>query len=125
MKGTGARVVCCALLLAAAAVVPVVNGREASAATAPSARAAATAVAIGDNYFKPRRVWVRRGASVTWRWRGDRRHNVYFTAGPRHPRTCGARRSGRCARRFRRAGVYEYVCIFHGSMAGRIVVRRG
>jgi plastocyanin len=115
----------CALLLAAAAPASLApHGQAADAPPARAARAAATPVSIGDNYFKPRKVRVRRGASVTWRWRGSRRHNVYFTSGTRRPRTCAARRTGRCTRRFGRAGVYGYVCTFHGSMTGRVVVRR-
>jgi plastocyanin len=85
---------------------------------------ASPGVAVGDNWFRPRSLAIRRGTAVTWRWRGRRRHNVFFLAGPPvRPRSCPARRSGSCIRRFSRAGRYKYVCTFHGTMAGAVRVR--
>ena len=78
-------------------------------------------VAVVDNAFKPRTVTVRRGGSVSWRWRGRRRHDVWFQDGPGR---CSKRRSGGRTRRFRRAGRYEYFCTVHGTMAGVVRVRR-
>jgi plastocyanin len=77
-------------------------------------------VTIGDNHFAPRKVSVGAGTSVTWAWRGSRRHDVYFIRGPARIRSCPARRSGTCKRSFPRAGFYDYVCTFHGTMAGRV-----
>ena len=78
-------------------------------------------VAVVDNAFKARAVTVRRGGAVTWRWRGHRRHDVWFQSGPAR---CSSRRSGTCTRRFRRAGRYEYFCTIHGTMTGVVRVRR-
>ena len=84
----------------------------------------APGVTVGDNWFRPRSLTVGRGAAVTWRWRGRRRHDVFFLPGPRgRPRACPARRTGSCTRRFRRAGRYSYVCRLHGTMAGAVRVR--
>ena len=81
---------------------------------------------IGDNFYRPRSLTVAKGGTVTWRWDGRRRHDVYFTSGPRsgRPRRCGAQRHGKCSRRFKKAGRYGYVCTIHGSMTGKVVVRR-
>ena len=85
---------------------------------------AAPGVSVGDNWFRPRSLTVSRGTAVTWRWRGRRRHDVFFVSGSRgRPRRCGARRSGSCTRRFTRAGRFTYVCSFHGTMSGAVRVR--
>ncbi len=91
----------------------------------PGPHAASRTVAIGDNWFKPRIVAVKKGGSVTWAWRGHRRHNVFFYSGPRagRPRSCSARRRGTCTRRFRRTGSYGYACVLHGTMVGAVRVR--
>lgn len=85
---------------------------------------AAPGVSIGDNWFRPRSLGVPRGAAVTWRWRGRRRHDVFFLPGQRgRPRSCPARRSGSCTRRFPHPGRYSYVCSLHGTMSGAVRVR--
>lgn len=89
------------------------------AAAAPGTEPAQ--ISIVDNAFRPRTLAVRRGRGVTWSWQGRRRHDVWFTSGPRR---CRPRRSGRCTRRFRRAGRYDYFCTLHGSMTGLVRVRR-
>jgi plastocyanin len=82
-------------------------------------------VVVADNTFRPRATTIRRDGTVTWAWRGRRRHNVVFTRGSREePRDCRARRRGDCVRRFPRLGDFEFVCTFHGSMAGVVRVRR-
>jgi plastocyanin len=90
------------------------------------AQASRTAVKIGDNFYRPRSLTVAKGGTVAWRWDGRRRHDVYFTSGLRsgRPRRCGAQRHGKCSRRFKKAGRYGYVCTIHGSMTGKVVVRR-
>jgi plastocyanin len=77
-------------------------------------------VAVVDNAFRPRTLAVERGRAVLWRWSGRRRHDIWFERGPRR---CTARRSGRCTRRFTRAGTFDYPCTLHGSMTGRVRVR--
>jgi plastocyanin len=77
-------------------------------------------VGVVGNAFRPRRVTVRVGRSVTWRWQGRRRHDVWFAEGPRR---CRPRRSGRCTRRFSERGTFDYQCTLHGSMTGRVRVR--
>ena len=88
------------------------------AALAPAAPAQ---VAVKDNAFRPRTVAVRAGQSVTWRWTGRNRHDVWFEDGPRR---CPRKRTGKCTRRFRERGSFEYFCTLHGSMTGLVRVRR-
>ncbi len=85
------------------------------------APAAPAQVTVQDNSFRPRTVTVAVGRAVTWRWRGRRRHDVWFDGGRR---PCPRQRSGRCTRRFRRRGSVEYFCTLHGSMTGLVRVRR-
>ena len=94
-------------------------------ALAAPAAAGDRSVAVRDNLFKPRSLTVGKGGTVTWSWRGRRRHNVYFYSGPSagRPRGCSSRRSGTCTRRFRRRGTYGYVCTLHGTMVGSVTVR--
>jgi plastocyanin len=89
----------------------------------PVAHASTSGVSIRDNRFAPRGVVVKKGAAVTWTWRGKHRHNVYFYTGTKPPRNCSTRRRGTCTRRFRHTGRYRYICTLHGSMAGVIRVR--
>jgi len=110
----------CVLVIGAACLAV-----AAPAALGGGANASRTAK-IGDNFYRPRALTVAKGATVTWRWDGRRRHDVYFTSGPRsgRPRRCRAQRHGSCSRKFKKAGRYGYVCTIQGTMAGKVVVRR-
>jgi plastocyanin len=106
------------LLCAAAVAVPAVAGQGTSAAS--------KTIKVGDNFFKPRSKTFNGATSVTWKWTGHRRHNVHFTKAPRgvkKPRGCGARKSGKCTRKLKKKGTYRYVCVFHGSMTGKVRIR--
>ena len=112
----------CIMLVAVATAAAAATAAPSLAGTAVGATASVT---VGDNVFAPRSTTLRRNGRVRWIWRGRRRHNVVFASGSLGaPRTCGARRSGDCVRRFRRRGSFGYVCTFHGSMAGMVRVRR-
>jgi plastocyanin len=76
-------------------------------------------VLVDDYAFKPARVVVRRGDLVEWRFRdGGVAHNATGRA-----IRSGDRRRGEYRKRFRTRGTYSYVCTFHPSMRGRVVVR--
>jgi plastocyanin len=116
------RRLCAGLLVVAYAAAAAIAG-ESLAERETAADAAA--LTVGDNFFRPRLTAIRRGAAVTWVWRGRRRHNIVFVShSSGKPRNCRARRAGSCTRRFRRRGSFEYVCTLHGSMAGVVRVRR-
>jgi plastocyanin len=83
-------------------------------------------VTVGDNFFRQSSVSQVRNGRVTWVWRGRRKHDVFFYRAPdgARPKKCPLQRRGRCTRRFRTVGTYRYVCTRHGSMVGRVTVRR-
>jgi plastocyanin len=76
-------------------------------------------VTLRDNLFSPSSVALRKGGTVTWRWRdGSVPHDV---------RGNGFRseiqRSGTYKRTFGRTGTYTYICTLHDGMKGKVVVR--
>ena len=97
------------------------------------ATAHARTVDISVFAFRPTRVVVAVGGTVSWRWRGpDTDHSV--TARPHQPQRFDSDPGlspGRIhhpvgftfRRRFRRAGTYRYYCKVHRSMVGVVVVR--
>lgn len=101
-----------------------------STATAPPAPAPAPAqnpasalstghtVTIGDNFFRPPKLTVKRGTVVTWEWTGMNPHNVTFTSLHKHSKT---QTSGVFRLRFSKKGVYHYLCTIH-RFKGTIVV---
>jgi len=82
-------------------------------------------VLVKDNYFEPRSAEVPQGGLVTWKWRGENRHNIRFTKVPEGAARKGAslRVDGRWKRTFHRPGVYRYVCKVWSGMRGSITVR--
>lgn len=76
-------------------------------------------VSVHDDEFHPATVRIRRGGTVTWRWRGDNAHDVRFSSG----RDARTRSGGTWRRRFTKAGRYTYVCSLHEGMTGEVVVR--
>jgi plastocyanin len=92
------------------------------------AAAATKNVKIGDDYYvrpgSPPTVTVTKGTTVTWNWRGNRRHNVVVQSGPVSFQS-ELKRSGSYSRRMRRAGTYKIVCSIHQpDMAMTLKVRR-
>src|SRR3954451_24230102 len=91
------------------------------ALAAATAFAATAHVTVNDDFFKGTRVTIRKGSSVTWTWRGNRRHNVTATSGPAtfHSRTKRRRTfTKRCTRR----GTYYISCTLHPGMDMRVRV---
>ena len=82
-------------------------------------------VLVKDNYFEPRSTEVLEGGLVSWKWRGENRHNIRFTKVPAGAARKGAslRTEGRWKRKFRRPGVYRYVCKVWSGMRGSVTVR--
>lgn len=90
-------------------------------------------VKIGDDYFAPNKLTVRRYTKVTWRWPslesgGGDTHDVKFRKGPRgvpHYHSEAAAADYKYAKLLTKPGTYRIVCTFHeGEMRQTIVVRR-
>lgn len=94
-------------------------------AATPPAPPAKARVLVKDNYFEPRSTEVREGGLVVWKWRGMNRHNIRFTKVPDGASRKGAslRDEGRWKRKFKRPGVYRYVCKIWSGMRGSVTVR--
>jgi plastocyanin len=68
-------------------------------------------------------VTIRRGGRVTWRFVDDEvSHNVTSVGTPRF-RSSATKLTGTYTVRFRRAGIYRYVCTIHANMRGKVIVR--
>ena len=103
-------------------VLPLVLAIALLGLTPPTVGAATKTVRVGDNFFSPSSISIRKGTKVTWRWVGSSRHNVVATRGASFRSTI--KRSGTYSRTFRRRGTVKYICTIHpASMRGTIRVR--
>jgi plastocyanin len=82
--------------------------------------AKAVRVAMKGFSFRPRKVTVRRGAKVVFTNRDSARHNAVRRGSFKTPIL---RRGRSAAVRFKRRGVYGYICTLHPFMRGKVVVR--
>ena len=98
---------------------------------APALGAARKTVAVGDNYFAPGKLTVKRGTTVTWRWPGYAEsgdvHDVGLVAGPKGVkrfRSEAASTGYRFSRKLTVPGTYKLACSLHHEMRMTINVRR-
>ncbi len=104
-------------LVAAVALVTIAPGAD---ARRQHRRAKMSRVEIDDFSYKPRTLRIARGTTVVF----VNRDGVTHTATGRGSFDTGRLRRGQAARvRFKRRGVYRYVCTIHPFMHGKIVVR--
>jgi plastocyanin len=106
--------------VAAAAVIPAADG-----ATTPPPR---KTVKVGDDYFAPAKLTVRRGTVVVFKWLNSNTssHDVKLRRAPRgvkrwHSDPAATYYSYR--RKLRVRGKYNVVCTFHVGMVMNIVVK--
>jgi plastocyanin len=77
--------------------------------------AAVKRVTVGDNFFSPTSVSIRRGTTVKWTWSNtSNRHNVKVRSGPRKF-SSSTKRSGTYSRKISTAGTYKIYCSIHPS----------
>src|SRR4051794_10297861 len=92
---------------------------------AAQALAASRSVKVGDDYFVRKgsvpTVTVRKGTTVTWRFRGSDLHNVAVTRGPALFHS-PYKDSGSFSKKMRRAGRYTLVCTIHSGMKMKLRV---
>ena len=91
-------------------------------AVAIPAFAATRTVKLGDNFFKPKRVTVKRGTKVIFKWTGSAPHNVTVTRGPRKFHSSTKSR-GRYTVTPHKRGTYRIVCTIHAGMTMTLKVR--
>jgi plastocyanin len=104
------------------AVVLVVALAAVAGAVAIPAFGASKSVKVGDNFFSPKSVTVKRGTKVTWRWTGSAPHNVTVTSGPKkfHSKT---QTKGTYRAIPHTKGTYRIVCTIHAGMTMTLKVR--
>ena len=98
---------------------------------APAQAARHKTVKIGDNYFAPATLKVKRGTIVTWKWpsfeeAGDV-HDVKLKSGPKHVKKFHSEPASSdysFKRKLKVAGKYRIVCTLHEDMRMTIRVRR-
>jgi plastocyanin len=87
-------------------------------AGAVPALAATKTVAVGDNYFVSDggvpKVTVKKGTTVKWVWKGDRKHNVHAISGPAKFASA-LKTSGSYSKKMTRKGTYKIICDKHGA----------
>ena len=92
-----------------------------STATGTATPTASLAVAIEDFEYAPRVLRVAKGTRVTWSDLDEANHSVTFKRGPGD---LGNIRQGETrSATFMHAGTYTYVCVYHPSMRGKVIVR--
>ena len=90
---------------AAAAVAAGVMALPSGAATSST-----KTVAVKDNFFGPKKLTIKKGATVKWVWKGKRRHNVTEANGTFR---AGTRKTGSFKHTFAKKGKYVIFCTIH------------
>lgn len=86
-------------------------------------------IRIGDNFYAPSKVTVKKGTTVRWLWPSDTgdTHNVKLQSGPRGAKPFKSESAG-SAYSFKRKltvpGTYKIVCTLHAEMRQSITVKR-
>ncbi|MDA0161669.1 cupredoxin domain-containing protein [Solirubrobacter ginsenosidimutans] len=120
-----------ALLAALTLVAGCGGGERPAAAIAPPEAAAPTPAVtaqpvadvvakIADFEYKPRTLRIAKGTRVTWKNVDTANHTVTFARGPGDLGNISER--GSRSARFPRAGTFTYVCEYHPSMHGKVIV---
>jgi plastocyanin len=99
--------------------------------SAAPAQARTKTIHIGDNYFTPASVKVKKGTTVKWKWpsfdmAGDV-HDVKLKSGPRHARRFHSQPASSdysFKRKLTVVGRYKIICTLHEDMRMTIRVRR-
>ena len=88
-------------------------------------------VHIGDNYFTPHALKVKKGTTITWKWPGadvaGDVHDVKLKSGPKgvkrfHSEPASSDYSFK--RKLTVPGTYRIICTLHENMTMKIVVKR-
>jgi plastocyanin len=87
-------------------------------------------VAVGDNYYAPKTLTVKRGTTVTWRWPGFEEagdvHDVELKSGPKGVKKFHSESAATdyaFKRKLTVPGTYKLVCTLHHEMTMSVKVR--
>ena len=97
----------------------------------PALGAAKKTVRVGDNYYAPEALKVKRGTTVVWRWPGFEEggdvHDVKLRSGPKKAKKFQSEAASTdytFKRKLTVPGRYRIVCTLHEEMRMTIRVRR-
>jgi plastocyanin len=97
----------------------------------PAQGAATKTVTLGDNYFAPKTLKVKRGTKVAWRWpgfdEGGDVHDVKLRSGPAGVKKFHSEAASTdytFKRKLTKAGTYRIVCTLHEEMRMTVKVRK-
>ncbi len=102
-----------------------------SAAPAVAGTSLRKTVHIGDNYFTPHALTVKKDTTITWKWPGadvaGDVHDVKLKSGPKgakkfHSQPASSDYSFK--RKLTVPGTYRIICTLHENMTMKIVVRK-
>jgi plastocyanin len=82
-------------------------------------------VEVGDLYFGPRNISLRRGGLLRWHFMGDTLHNVTLANGPRGFSSPNLSREREFSYRFHKPGTYRLYCGLHPVRMTATVTVRG
>jgi plastocyanin len=109
------------------------NSSSSSASKAPAKTTKSTSgaakgptVVMKDIAFKPTKIDVKKGATVTWTNEDSVGHDVTSTGGPAKfsSGTAGGLSNGDTFKHtFTKAGTYDYVCTVHSNMKASVTVK--
>jgi plastocyanin len=115
-----------ACVTAAVALTP-----AASAGKKPPLAAKSKNVHIGDDYYAPGKVTIRKGGTVHWLWNDTTfgSHNVTYVSGPKGVigtkfTSITAGGGFKFTRKFATPGTYHFFCTVHRQMHMTVVVKR-
>jgi plastocyanin len=92
-------------------------------AKAPEKPADPNQVFIDNFTFNPRQLTVTAGTRVTWLNRDDVPHTATSTSKPRAFNSGNLDTDERFSHVFTTPGTYEYFCILHPKMTGKVIVK--
>ena len=121
MRGAApAAIAVAAACTAALTLAPVVSG----AGVKPAMRKAT----VGDYYFTPAKITVRRGSTIAWNWPADNSdtHDIELKKGPKGVKRFQSPMASAdftYRRKLTVPGTYRIICTLHEEMAQTITVR--
>ncbi len=80
-------------------------------------------VDVDDNFFKPKKLKVEVGDTVTWEWVGSVVHNVVVTKGPKKFKS-KIQSEGTFERTIKKPGKYQIVCTLHPGMEMKLIAKK-